>query len=498
MKAPEIHFKKAILPSTGHVVVGVYEGKTLSEEASELNRLSGKIIEKTLEKAKSFEGKSGELLSIYHLAKTDLECVHLLGLGKKDAYKEVDVEKLGASLFKKLKALKINEVCIALNSFSVHDLCSFEMSALLASGMLLSAYTFERYKNKKEDDIALSLTLLSDNPVQGEESFERFKAVAEGAFTARDLGNEPANVLTPEAFKNRALELKALGVEVEVLDKEAMKALGMNALLGVAQGSINDPYLVVMRYNNAQSMKKPIAFVGKGVCFDTGGISIKPRTKMDEMKMDMGGAAVVMGTIQALARRKAKTHAVGVMGLVENMPSGTAQRPGDIVRAANGKTIEILDTDAEGRLVLADALWYAEEKLNPQLIIDLATLTGAVVVALGIEYTGLMSDDGTLVEQLIASGEATDEKVWRLPLHKNYDKTLDSEVADMKNLGSNGGGTITAAQFLKRFVHHTPWAHLDIAGTFMMPKSTELFPKGASGIGVRLLNHFVESFHEER
>ena len=313
---------------------------------------------------------------------------------------------------------------------------------------------------------------------------------------ARDLVNEPANILYPEEFARRATALKKLGVAVEVLDERAMKKLGMNALLGVGQGSVRDSRVVVMRWNGGRKGAAPVAFIGKGVCFDSGGISIKPAAGMEDMKGDMAGAACVVGLMHTLASRKAKVNAVGVIGLVENMLDGNAQRPGDIVTTMAGQTIEIINTDAEGRLVLADVLHYVNTRFKPQFMVDLATLTGAIIVALGQEYAGLFCNDDMLAERLANAGEATGERVWRMPLGPEYDKMIDSKFADMKNTGGRHGGAITAAQLLQRFVGKTPWAHLDIAGTALGSPQTEINRSWNSGWGVRLLDCLVEENYE--
>jgi leucyl aminopeptidase len=323
--------------------------------------------------------------------------------------------------------------------------------------------------------------------------------------TARSLVNEPANILHPEEFANRTAALKKLGVEVTVLDESAMRELGMGALLGVGQGSVRGSRIVIMRWRGAKSAKdsaktkskaKPIAFVGKGVCFDTGGISIKPAAAMEDMKGDMAGAACVVGLMQALAGRKANVDVLGAIGLVENMPGPEAQRPGDIVKSMSGQTIEVINTDAEGRLVLADLLWYVQDKFKPKFIVDLATLTGAILVALGQEHAGLFTNDDELGERLIAAGKATGEKLWRLPLGAAYDKMIDSKVADMKNTGGRHAGSITAAQFLQRFLNGTPWAHLDIAGTGMGSPASEINQSWGSGFGVRLLDRLIADHYE--
>jgi leucyl aminopeptidase len=341
------------------------------------------------------------------------------------------------------------------------------------------------------------LTIGSSDPGAARQAFKSREAVANGVVLARDLVNEPANVLFPDEFARRAGALKKVGVGVTVFDVSAMKRLGMNALVAVGQGSVHDSRMVVMRWNGAGRDKKPVAFIGKGVCFDTGGISIKPAQGMEDMKGDMAGAACVVGLMQALAARKAKVNAVGVIGLVENMPDGKAQRPGDIVTTMSGQTIEIINTDAEGRLVLADLLHFVGTRFKPQFMIDLATLTGAIIVALGQEYAGMFSNDEKLVERLTNAGEAIGERVWRMPLGPEYDKLIDSKFADMKNTGGRYGGSITAAQLLQRFVGKTPWAHLDIAGTALGSPQTDTNKSWSSGWGVRLLDHLVSEYYEE-
>jgi leucyl aminopeptidase len=340
------------------------------------------------------------------------------------------------------------------------------------------------------------VTLRVEDPSALRKALKAREAIAAGVELARDLVNEPPNVLYPEEFADRAEKLGKLGVEIEILDEKQLGKIGMRALLGVGQGSRRESRVVVMRWNGGAKGEKPVAFVGKGVTFDTGGISIKPAGGMEDMKGDMAGAACVTGLMHALAARKAKVNAVGVIGLVENMPDGNAQRPGDIVTSLSGQTIEIINTDAEGRLVLADVLWYTQERFEPAFMVNLATLTGAILVALGQENAGLFSNDDTLAERLAAAGKATGETVWRMPLSAAYDKMIDSKFADMKNSAGRHGGSITAAQFLQRHVDDTPWAHLDIAGTGMGSPSSEINRSWGSGWGVRLLDRLVADHYE--
>lgn len=377
-------------------------------------------------------------------------------------------------------------------------------AADFALGLLLRSYRFDKYKSRQpesEDNGAptgpLKIQILTSVATAAKRLFETASAVADGVALARDLVNEPANVLGPSEFATKAKELEALGIAVEVLTEKEMRKLGMGALLGVAQGSVRPPRLVVMQWKGGKPKDKTYAFVGKGVVFDTGGISIKPAAGMEEMKGDMGGAAAVTGLMHVLAARKARINAVGIIGLVENMPDGNAQRPGDIVTSMSGQTIEVINTDAEGRLVLCDALWYCNDRFKPALMINLATLTGAVGVALGSHHAGLFTNDDTLAANLLISGIQSNERLWRMPLGREYDKMIDSRFADMKNTGgSRQAGAITAAQFLKRFVGNTPWAHLDIASTATGSSNDEINQSWASGFGVRLLDELVRSYYE--
>jgi leucyl aminopeptidase len=375
-------------------------------------------------------------------------------------------------------------------------------AADLAQGMRLRAYAFDRYKTKRDDDdkrVNVKVTVAVGDVAATRAAFAPREAIAGGVDLARDLVNEPPNVLYPAEFARRASALRKSGLAVEVLDIKAMARLGMNALLGVGQGSARESRVVVMRWNGGKKGDAPVAFIGKGVCFDTGGISIKPASGMEDMKGDMAGAACVTGLMRALAGRKAKVNAVGVIGLVENMPDGNAQRPGDIVKSMSGQTIEIINTDAEGRLVLADVLWYTAKRFKPKFMVDLATLTGAIIVALGHENAGLFSNDDRLAERLTKAGQDTGELVWRMPLAPEYDKQIDSKFADVKNTGAGRwGGAITAAQFLQRFVaDKTPWAHLDIAGTGMDSRQTDINRSWGGGWGVRLLDRLVADHYEK-
>jgi len=404
-----------------------------------------------------------------------------------------DLENLGASFYDQFKDLKQNEYYV--NSDSLISQNKNYLGNFL-HGIRLKSYRFEKYKTKKSKK-NISIIVTGKNKPSSNDQL-KFKAIEEGTFYTRDLVSEPGNILHPDEYAKRLNSLRKNGLKINIYDEKKLKKLGMNTLLGVGQGSIRGSYLVTMEWNGLKDKSKPLAFVGKGVCFDTGGISLKPAKFMEDMTYDMAGSAVVVGLMKSLALRKAKINAVGVVGLVENMPGGNAQRPGDIVKSYSGKTVEILNTDAEGRLVLADALTYTEEKFKPEIIVDLATLTGAIIVSLGSEYAGLFSNNDKLSKQLIESGEAVEEKVWRMPLNKNFDKLIDSKNADMQNINYVGGaGSTTAAQFLQRFIlNKTPWAHLDIAGMAFSKYGGALNSSGATGYGVRLLNKLIEDHYE--
>ena len=404
-----------------------------------------------------------------------------------------EVENLGGKFYDLFKENKINEYLI--NSDTVSNKLKNFVGYFL-HGIRLKSYRFEKYKTKKNDK-KISFTVTGKNKPHLQDQI-KFKAIEEGTFYTRDLVSEPGNILHPDEYAKRLKLLSRVGLKINIYDDKKLKQMGMNTLLGVGQGSIRGSYLVTMEWNGLKDKSKPLAFVGKGVCFDTGGISLKPAKFMEDMTYDMAGSAVVVGLMKSLALRKAKINAVGVVGLVENMPGGNAQRPGDIVKSYSGKTVEILNTDAEGRLVLADALTYTEEKFKPRFIVDLATLTGAIIVSLGSEYAGLFSNNDKLSTQLINAGENVQEKVWRMPLNKNFDKLIDSKNADMQNINYVGGaGSTTAAQFLQRFIlNKTPWAHLDIAGMAFSKYGGALNSGGATGYGVRLLNKLIEDNYE--
>ena len=469
---------------------GAATRKTLGAAANLIKRVAD---------SSQFKAKSGSTLDI--LAPQGLKVSRLIvvGLGKLSALKDNDFLKLGGAAAGKLPA---GSEAVTMVAELPTGPMTPDQAAAVAAGVRLRAYKFDRYKTRKKDgdDAALraEVSLAVDDVAAARKALAPSDAIVDGVIMARELVNEPPNVLYPVEFARRASQLRKLGVEVEILDVKAMTKLGMGALLGVAQGSTQPGRTVIMRWNGGKRGDQPVAFIGKGVCFDTGGISIKGAASMEDMKGDMGGAACVVGLIHALAARKAKVNAVGAIGLVENMPDGNAQRPGDIVTSMSGQTIEIINTDAEGRLVLADVLWYVAKKFKPKFMVDLATLTGAIMVALGTEYAGLFSNNDELAERLSKVGQETGERVWRMPLGPEYDKLVDSQFADMKNTGGRHGGSITAAQFLQRFVDDTPWAHLDIAGTAMGAPKSEINHSWGSGFGVRLLERLVAEYYEAK
>jgi len=491
----KISFAEPALPTKGAVVVLVEAGKKLSPAAKELDKLTKGAVKRAIG-ASRFEGKKGQSLEIVAPAGGGLDRILLAGTGKD--FGELEQQALGGNVVGKLKNSGSLEVTIIVDS-GTKDLTA--AAANVALGARLASYRFDKYLTKQDNDNGKPTLKTVKVGVKGaakaRKAYGPMDNIADGVFFTRDLVSEPGNVIYPESLAEQCKELTKLGVKVEILDEKKMARLGMNALLGVGQGSERESRIVVMSWNGAAKSKKPVAFVGKGVTFDTGGISLKPGAGMESMIWDMGGAGTVIGLMKALAGRKARTNVVGLVGLVENMPDGKAQRPGDIVKSMSGQTIEILNTDAEGRLVLADVLWYCQDRFKPQFMVDLATLTGAIIVGLGHEYAGLFSNDDKLADRLFTAGTETGEKVWRLPLHDNYDKKLKSAAADMQNIGGKGAGSITAAQFLQRFVNKTPWAHLDIAGMAWSKESAPTAPKGATGFGVRLLDRFVADNYEK-
>lgn len=496
---PKISFNELKPSLNGTVIVFVDENLRLGRIAGQALAPAGNLVTRAA-KGEGFKGKLGKTLELIAPSSLKADRLFVLGLGKLKDLKPTEWINLGGKAMAKIpSAAKTVTVLFDLPEGAA----SPEWAAEFALGMQLRAYRFDRYKTKKKDNDengaagAVNISIAVANAAAAKKEWVSREAIAGGVVVARDLVNEPPNVLFPIEFARRASALKKLGVAVDVLDVKAMKKLGMGALLGVGQGSAHESRLVVMRWNGGKKGTPPVAIVGKGVCFDTGGISIKSAGGMEDMKGDMAGAACVVGLLHALAARKARANVVGVIGVVENMPDGAAQRPGDIVKSMSGQTIEIINTDAEGRLVLADALWYTKERFKPQYMVNLATLTGAILVALGQVYAGMFTNNDKLAERLTASGQDTGERVWRMPLGPEFDKLIDSKFADMKNTGGRHGGSITAAQFLQRFVDKTPWAHLDIAGTGMAAAASDINTSWGPGWGVRLLNRWVKDHHED-
>ena len=502
---PEIVFEPLSADLEPTVVVLAGDDIALASRARELDQKSGGALTKAAEAAQ-YKGRKKSTLEV--LAPPRLGGVNraiLLGTGKGSDLKENDWVLLGGTAAAAIGARKVKSASFIVEAPESGGTKPAELAALLAFGANLRHYEFSKYltKTAKPDDDAgeadglKKLVIHCPDPDKARNAYARYAAVANGTMTARDLVNEPANALGPVEFADRVKELESTGLEVEILDEAQLADLKMGSLLAVAQGSVRPARVAILQWHGAKSKRaKPIMLVGKGVVFDTGGISIKPAAGMEDMKGDMGGAAAVVGAMQALAERKANANIIGIIGLVENMPSGTAIRPGDIVRAHSGQTIEILNTDAEGRLVLVDLISYVQERFKPAFMIDLATLTGAIIVALAQEHAGLFSNNDELADRLAAAGRSTGEKVWRMPLAPEYDKLIDSRFADMKNTGGRHGGSITAAQFLQRYVKDTPWAHLDIAGTGMNAPQTETNKSWASGWGVRLLDQLVRDHYE--
>ena len=496
-----ISFTDISLTKTGALAVLVTEAASLRGVAAEIDKKADGALRRAM-KAANFTGKADSVIEILAPKGLNASRVLLVGVGKTGDLSAAALEKAGGVITGRLEKDKETSGAIVVEGISSARVTAAEASARVAFGAALRAYKFDKYKtskggNHKDPKKELkTLSIMSSSAAAARREYAPLSKVAEGICLARDLVNEPANILYPAEFAKRARALTKLGVKVEVLGEAQMQKLGMGSLLGVGQGSEHESKLVVMRWNGAKATDKPIAFVGKGVCFDTGGISLKPAAGMEDMKGDMGGAACVTGLMHALAARKAKVNVVGVIGVVENMPDGKAQRPGDIVTSMSGQTIEVINTDAEGRLVLADALWYTQQRFKPKFMIDLATLTGAIMVALGKEHAGLFSNDDKLSRQLGDAGQAEGEKVWRLPMGPAYNKLIDSKFADMKNVGGRDAGSITAAQFLERFVNKVTWAHIDIAGTAMASPQNATNQSWGSGWGVRLLNRLVADNYE--
>jgi len=500
----KLAFLKPDQPTSGTYIVGVLDDRKLTPAAASLDKKTGGVVTRAMGSSR-FRGRKDESLDILAPRGVPVSRVLLVGLGKLNELDALRLQAVGGTIVAQLNRVGEAMGSIVIDTLQGAPLSAPDMAAQIAYGARLRSYRFDKYRTREKEEQKPSLktlTVLVTDLAGARKSFASLDKLADAIFVTRDLVSEPPNVIYPESMADLAKRLVAFGVKVEVLDEKQLAKLGMGAILGVGQGSVRPPRVVVMRWDGAPKAKdkRPIAFCGKGVTFDTGGISIKPSAGMEDMKWDMAGAAVVVGLMEGLAARRAKVNAVGVVGLVENMPSGTAQRPSDIIKSMSGRTIEVLNTDAEGRLVLADVLWYTQDRFKPKAMIDLATLTGAIIIALGNEFAGLFSNSDELANRLLAVGKGVGEPLWRLPLAEAFDRDIDSDAADVKNIGSGrGGGSIIGAQFLQRFVNDVPWAHLDIAGmAWMRNGENPLVPKGATGFGVRLLDRLVHDHYEAK
>jgi len=486
---PTITFTKLSAPKKGSAILLLADDLALSP--------SGALCDPAGHLARSFpisgfKGSFGVASELLAPDGASLDRLTALGVGKVDSLNEFSWLRLGGAAAAAFRGRGDVTIIAELNGKAVEP----AQAAAIGAGILLRSYRFDKYKTRNDEEDTSSggsqrVTIACADPAAAKRAFANLQPVVEGVWLARDLVNEPANTLGPIEFAAAAKALESLGLSVDVLTERELKRLGMGALLGVGQGSSRPSRVVVMRWNGGKPKEQPVALIGKGVVFDTGGNSIKTASGMEDMKGDMGGAAAVVGAMRAIAGRKAKANVVGIIGIVENMVDGNAQRPGDIVKSMSGQTIEVMNTDAEGRLVLADVLWYCQQRFQPRLMIDLATLTGAIMISLGQFHAGLFSNDDELSQQLVAAGLATHERLWRMPMGDDYDKLINSKNADMKNIGGRFGGAVSAAQFLQRFVKDTPWAHLDIAGTAMAAPASEINQSWGTGFGVRLLDRFV-------
>jgi leucyl aminopeptidase len=485
---------KDIPGANGALALIAFEDAMLSGAVGELNRTTGGAVERALSGGR-FSGKPGQTLQLVAPHGVDVAQVILVGAGKQAEFDERAAELASARAYQAIKTSGPESLTIEL------PLGGEVLAAHAALGVSLAAYRFDRYRTTEKAEKKPSVTAVKfavDKPGAAEKAWKKLSTLVDAIILARDLVSEPANILYPEEFARRVKRLTSLGLEVEILGEKEMRKLGMGALLGVGQGSVRESQLAVIQWKGARDPDAaPVAFIGKGVCFDSGGISLKPADGMEEMITDMGGAAAVTGAMAALAGRKAKINAVGILGLVENMPDGNAQRPGDVVTTMSGQTVEVINTDAEGRLVLADAVWYCQDRFHPRIMVDLATLTGAIIIALGKDLAGLFSNNDALADNLLAASKASHDTLWRMPLPSEYEKQIESAVADIKNTGGRPGGSITAALFIQKFVNDLPWAHLDIASTAWKPASTDpTIPNGATGFGVRLLDRLVADHYE--
>ncbi|MEM9619562.1 MAG: leucyl aminopeptidase [Pseudomonadota bacterium] len=494
----QVTFSAAALPKSGAVIIPLFEDGQKAKAFIELDAKTDGALERAV-KAAAFKAGKGKVLEIVSPAGLGNSRVVLMGAGASKEFGLLDAESLGGAGVARILPTNEKTAIFALEGFATKKIDASDMAARIAYGARLRTYRFDKYRTKEKAEEKPSLTKIAVNTstAKAKTAFADYEKICDGVFLTRDLVSEPANILYPESFAERCKALTKLGVKVKILGEAEMKKLGMGSLLGVGQGSIRESKIVAMEWMGGKKSDAPICFVGKGVTFDTGGISLKPAKGMEDMKWDMGGAGAVTGAMAAIAGRKAKANVIGVIGLVENMPDGNAQRPGDVVTSMSGQTIEVLNTDAEGRLVLADAMWWTQETYKPKVLIDLATLTGAIIVSLAHEFGGMFTKDDKLAKQLTAAADKSGDLLWRMPLTKNHDDMIKSEIADMQNIGGPGAGSSTAAAFLARFIKDdVSWAHLDIAGMAWTTKDKPTCPKGGSGYGVRLLDEYVRANYE--
>ncbi len=487
----KINFILKNTPNKGTLIVFGTENKALTDSAKKIDKLTGGALT-TAMSVGHYSGKFGQMAEIIAPHNLDVGRLILISIGKEKKFNDLAAQKIGGKIIAKLLSCGDEAIYISAEDFDAST------AANIAFGIELRSYRFDKYYTKEEAFKQTSVIAVNiAAPAASADEYEKHSKIAQGVIWARNLVTEPGNVIYPESYAEEIKHLTDIGIEVDILDEDQMEELGMDALLGVGQGSDSESYLAVMRWNGGKKDDAPLALIGKGVTFDTGGISLKAGAGMEDMKFDMGGSAAVAGAMKAIAGRGAKANVIGVVGLVENMPSGTAQRPGDVISTMSGQTVEVINTDAEGRLVLCDAITYTIDTYKPCAVIDLATLTGAMMVALGHEYAGIFSNNDKLSNQVLKSGDAVDEPVWRMPINDGYDKLIDSDIADMKNIGGRFAGATTAAMFLHRFVGKTPWVHIDIAGTAWKGKPSDLAAKGATGFGVRLLDRLVADYYEK-
>ncbi|MDE0780093.1 MAG: leucyl aminopeptidase [Alphaproteobacteria bacterium] len=495
----KISFAETKLPTSGYLVLLVGGDGVLGASAKSIDKTTKGAISRAID-ARSFTGKTGESLAIFAPQGIEKLNILVMGVGAAKDLDTLQAQKVGAQVYKALRGLPATSASVVVEFSRDVKMKNAELATALAAGARLRDYRYDKFLTKAGSKPIPTgpdrLVFTVKAAAVARRAYNEFAAIADGVDFARDLVSEPSNIKSPKWMSAQCRKLTKLGVKVEVLGEAQMKKLGMGSLLSVGQGSVRESQLVIMRWNGGAKNAKTVSLIGKGVTFDTGGISIKPAGGMEDMIWDMGGAGTVIGAMHAIAGRKAKANVIGVVGLVENMPDGNAQRPGDIVTSMSGQTIEVINTDAEGRLVLADALWYTQKRFKPDVMIDFATLTGAIMVALGREYAGLYANDDALAEKIVEAGQTVGEKIWRMPLDETFDKQINTPRADMKNVGPRWGGSITAAQFLQRFISDVPWAHMDIAGVAWSDKELPLMEKGAAGFAVRAMDQFVRENYE--